>query len=80
VTEAGMVRFGADHRPRGAVAQRDPFALIDEDPNSRATYASPPCFMHELDASYLGLVPHREVGPADQNPADPSMPKKADPA
>jgi hypothetical protein len=36
---------------------RDAFATVDEDPNSRATYASPPCFMHELDASYLGLQP-----------------------
>lgn len=35
---------------------RGPVALtVDEDPNSRATYASPPCFMHELDPSYLGL-------------------------
>ena len=31
----------------------DAFATVDEDPNSRATYASPPC-MHELDPSYLG--------------------------
>jgi hypothetical protein len=36
---------------------RDPLATVDEDPNSRATYASPPCFMHELDPSYLGLQP-----------------------
>ena len=37
----------------------DAFATVDEDPNSRATYASPPCFMHELDPSYLGLQPAR---------------------
>jgi 5-formyltetrahydrofolate cyclo-ligase len=75
VTEAGVVRFGADHRPRGATAQRDPFALIDEDPNSRATYASPPCFMHELDPSYLGLAPDREAGPADQDLAGSTRPR-----
>jgi hypothetical protein len=45
----------------------DPFALmLDEDPNSRATYTSPPCFMHELDPSYLGLAPDRDLGPADR--------------
>ena len=31
--------------------------LWDEDPNSTGTYASPPCFMHELGPSYLGLGP-----------------------
>ena len=41
----------------------DAFADVDEDPNSRAGYASPPCFMHELDPSYLGLQPAGEVGP-----------------
>ena len=39
----------------------DAFADVDEDPNSRAGYASPPCFMHELDPSYLGLQPAREA-------------------
>ena len=43
----------------------DAFATVDEDPNSRATYASPPCFMHELDPSYLGLQPARGARPAD---------------
>lgn len=56
VTEAGL-------------QQRAPFALIDEDPNSRATYASPPCFMHELDPSYLGLTPDRDDG----HPAEPGI-------
>jgi 5-formyltetrahydrofolate cyclo-ligase len=53
VTEAGLVWPSADrdgtHRP-------GVFAEVDEDPNSRATYASPPCFMHELDPSYLDPV------------------------
>jgi hypothetical protein len=42
----------------------DAFADVDEGPNSRASYASPPCFMHELDPSYLGLQPAREARPA----------------
>jgi hypothetical protein len=33
----------------------DPFDLTDED---GATYASPPCFMHELDPEYLGYLAH----------------------
>ena len=41
----------------------DALATVDEDPNSRATYASPPCFMHELDPSYLGLQPTRGADP-----------------
>lgn len=60
VTEAGVARYAAD---REAVSPADPFALMDEDPNSRRTYASPPCFMHELDPSYLGFAPDR-VPPA----------------
>jgi hypothetical protein len=47
---------------------RDAFASVDEAPNSRATYASPPCFMHELDPSYLGLPPDRGSDVAE--PAD----------
>jgi 5-formyltetrahydrofolate cyclo-ligase len=69
VTEAGVARFGSEHRSRVA----DPFAAIDEDPNSRAAYASPPCFMHELDPSYLGLTPGRD----DDNPVDPSAKRNA---
>jgi 5-formyltetrahydrofolate cyclo-ligase len=68
VTEAGVARFGSGHRSRVA----DPFADIDEDPNSPAIYASPPCFMHELDPSYLGLTPDR-----DDKAADPSKSKKS---
>jgi hypothetical protein len=41
----------------------DALATVDEDPNSRATYASPPCSMHELDPSYLGW-PARGARPA----------------
>lgn len=34
----------------------------DEDPNlAPADYASPPCFMHELDPSYLGYLRQEEV-------------------
>jgi hypothetical protein len=36
-------------------------AQPDEDPNSRACYASPPCFMHELDPSYLGYMNRDEL-------------------
>ena len=61
VTEAGLVRPRSDRD----AAQRHPagFAELDEDPNSRATYASPPCFMHELE--YLGLGHHRDRPPAN---------------
>jgi 5-formyltetrahydrofolate cyclo-ligase len=79
VTEAGVTRCGSDHRAHGVVAHDDPFANIDEDPNSRATYASPPCFMHELDPSYLGLTPDLDATAADENPADPRRSKKAAP-
>jgi hypothetical protein len=52
-----------DEAPNGRAV--DAFATVDEDPNSRATYASPPCFMHELDPSYLGLRQEPASGPAD---------------
>jgi hypothetical protein len=42
----------------------DALATVNEDPNSRAAYASPPCFMHELDPSYLGLQPADGARPA----------------
>ena len=66
VTEAGLVRA-----PIGTPAQRQraAFADVDEDPNSCATYASPPCFMHELEPSYLGLEPDRGPRPADPGAA-----------
>ena len=78
VTEAGVARFGSDGRRHGALPQGDPFASIDEDPNSRATYASPPCFMHELDPSYLGLTSTRDDRSADEGPADPDICYKTD--
>jgi 5-formyltetrahydrofolate cyclo-ligase len=78
VTEAGVARFGSDSQRHGALPQGDPFASIDEDPNSRGTYASPPCFMHELDPSYLGLTLNREDRSADGRPTDPDTCKKAD--
>ncbi len=53
VTEAGLMRPRSDRD--AAQGQRAAFA--DEAPNSRAMYASPPCFMHELEPSYLGLEP-----------------------
>jgi hypothetical protein len=44
----------------------DAFATVDEDPNTRAVYASPPCFMHELDSSWAGLPSGGgAAGPAD---------------
>jgi 5-formyltetrahydrofolate cyclo-ligase len=76
VTEAGLVRTRSDRD----VAQRRPapFADVDEDPNSRATYASPPCFMHELGPSYLGLTPTGDDRSADEGPADPDTCNKTD--
>jgi 5-formyltetrahydrofolate cyclo-ligase len=55
VTEAGV--FEAPARgggtPGGAA-----LPAWDEDPNSTGSFASPPCFMHELDPSWLGLDPN----------------------
>jgi 5-formyltetrahydrofolate cyclo-ligase len=78
VTETGVACFGFARRPHGAPPRGDPFATIDEDPNSRATYASPPCFMHELDPSYLGLTPNRNDRSADEGPAGPDTSNKTD--
>ena len=68
VTEAGCARFryrggplggrasGAsmDRKPdqalKGTFPASDPFDLSEE---ARPTYASPPCFMHELDPTYM---------------------------
>ena len=58
------VALTVDEDPSGGAG--DAFASVDEDLNSRAVYASPPCFMHELDPSYLGLPP----GGGDADPAD----------
>lgn len=65
VTEAGVKRF----RPQPAP---DPLAIFDEDPNSRASFASPPCFMHELDPTYLGLAPDDTPDPVKTNKPDPA--------
>jgi 5-formyltetrahydrofolate cyclo-ligase len=68
VTEAVTVRARSDRDPAA-----DAFATVDEDPNSRATYASPPCFMHELDPSYLGFAsdpPDRPDGGEAEPPED----------
>jgi hypothetical protein len=68
VTEAGVVESPA--RAAGmtwasGASRASPLAW-DEDPNSSTgAYASPPCFMHELDPSYLGLRQHPTPCPAD---------------
>src|SRR3712207_2255124 len=36
-------------------------ASVEEDPNAAAVCSSPPCFMHELDPSYLGYLGREEV-------------------
>jgi hypothetical protein len=33
----------------------------DDDPNSEGCFASPPCFMHELDPAWLGFASRDEV-------------------
>ena len=74
VTEARVARFPSE---REGGSDPDPFALDDEDPNSRRTYASPPCFMHELDPSYLGLAPARGRRGADRDDVDAPPPEDA---
>jgi hypothetical protein len=68
VTEAGLARAQCGERGQSATPERGPdgFADVDEDPNSRASYASPPCFMHELDPAYLGLERDRPA-PSDSD-------------
>jgi hypothetical protein len=39
----------------------EPAASVEEDPNAAVTCSSPPCFMHELDPSYLGYLGREEV-------------------
>jgi hypothetical protein len=36
-------------------------ASVEEDPNAAITCSSPPCFMHELDPTYLGYLGREEV-------------------
>jgi 5-formyltetrahydrofolate cyclo-ligase len=59
VTEAGVV--GSPGRRVGTPSGASPPAW-DEDPNSTGSFASPPCFMHELGPAYLGLEPNRRAG------------------
>jgi 5-formyltetrahydrofolate cyclo-ligase len=56
VTEAGV--FESPARRVGSPGRASP-PDWDEDPNSTGGFASPPCFMHELDPSWLGLDPNR---------------------
>jgi hypothetical protein len=70
--------LAVDRDPNGRAG--DPFATVDEDPNSHATYASPPCFMHELDPSYLGLPPDRGSDGAEPTGASAKGRRKKTPA
>ena len=36
-------------------------APVEEDPNAAVACSSPPCFMHELDPTYLGYLGRAEV-------------------
>ena len=72
VTEAGVFEAPAQQAgtPGGAALPE-----WDEDPNSTGSFASPPCFMHELDPAWLGLEPDRQgasEGPhaREDQPAD----------
>jgi 5-formyltetrahydrofolate cyclo-ligase len=60
VTEAGVVATPARRGGTpGGVSPPD----WDEDPNSTGSFASAPCFMHELDPAWLGLEPDRRSQP-----------------
>jgi len=65
VTEAGVFESPARH-----AGKRSGSALAewDEDPNSTGSFASPPCFMHELDPAWLGLEPDRPARPDAPEP------------
>jgi len=52
VTEAGVFETPA---LRAGVPSGAATPAWDEDPNATGSYASPPCFMHELDPAWLGL-------------------------
>ena len=47
-----------DQAPKKRFPASDPFNLSRE---TESTYASPPCFMHELDQAYLGYLNTSEV-------------------
>jgi 5-formyltetrahydrofolate cyclo-ligase len=53
VTEAGLVKSPAWRS--GATCDSAALPAWDDDPNGTGGYASPPCFMHELDPAFLGL-------------------------
>jgi hypothetical protein len=42
-------------------AGRPGIASLEEDPNAVVVCSSPPCFMHELDPSWLGYLGRDEV-------------------
>jgi 5-formyltetrahydrofolate cyclo-ligase len=67
MTEAGLAKPppSQGEATRGSGASRAPMPVWDEDPNGTGAYASPPCFMHELDPSYLGLQQDRHPPPVD---------------
>jgi hypothetical protein len=46
---------------RAPSGSRPPVAEADEDPNAGFACSSPPCFMHELDPSWLGYLSRTEV-------------------
>ena len=56
VTEAGLCQSPARRLGTGSRASTPEW---DEDPNSTGSFASPPCFMHELGPAWLGLEPNR---------------------
>lgn len=58
----------------------------DDDDEAVGTYASPPCFMHELDPSYLGFppkvkkaAPERTDGKEGEAAGDQGLPVPANP-
>ena len=59
VTEAGLVKSPPwrSGTASDSGAGRASLPAWDEDPNGTGGYASPPCFMHELDPAFLGLQP-----------------------
>jgi 5,10-methenyltetrahydrofolate synthetase len=46
---------------RAKASDRPEIASPEEDPNASIQCSSPPCFMHELDPSWLGIMPWPEV-------------------
>ena len=51
-----------DEGLKGTFPASDPIMLMAvDDPNGETVYASPPCFLHELDPSYLGYLGRAET-------------------